>query len=418
MKTSGGPKAVQPLPPKAAAKTAAADAKAQLNPVPKGTIAPVGTAYRRPLRTPRLASCRRAPWCRSVTRGQSGCHALTSLPASYAREETRRPFRWRAFFALFACPSRRASPTAGETGFFLDSCGENPEPAKLCGFSSGSIPTRSALRETRRASRERRCVPPLSEAEFLRGVLQRPRILSGRDRASRIVYSSPPLSSILAPRASRRAGHAHRFFRRAARRRSRSSLRTLTPPESTPSTRRAECLIDETQADRIRDSRAHSRSRLVGARCIRLTIPRTCASSRGAMSLSWSSSTPIIVIPIRFSIFCGSRPLCGAAAGSSCTTSSWQRAGRFAFRRGMAFPALSRSENQRRQHRRGAVAGGQEHAHSVRAAPHGAVPFEVDADPRSAVSAAHCLRRSRILPNESLRGLTIERNQLACGHGC
>lgn len=44
MKTSAGQKAVQPLTPKAAAKTAAADAKAKLNPVPKGPLAPVGTA--------------------------------------------------------------------------------------------------------------------------------------------------------------------------------------------------------------------------------------------------------------------------------------------------------------------------------------------------------------------------------------
>lgn len=44
MKTSAGQKAVEPLPPKAAAKAATADAKAQLNPVPKGTIAPVGSA--------------------------------------------------------------------------------------------------------------------------------------------------------------------------------------------------------------------------------------------------------------------------------------------------------------------------------------------------------------------------------------
>jgi preprotein translocase subunit SecG len=37
-------KAVSPLPAKAAAQAAAADAKAQLNPVPEGTIAPAGTA--------------------------------------------------------------------------------------------------------------------------------------------------------------------------------------------------------------------------------------------------------------------------------------------------------------------------------------------------------------------------------------
>ncbi|MEO6871999.1 MAG: preprotein translocase subunit SecG [Chthoniobacterales bacterium] len=43
MKTSAGQKATQPLPAKAAAEGAAADAKAQLIPVPKGTVAP-GTA--------------------------------------------------------------------------------------------------------------------------------------------------------------------------------------------------------------------------------------------------------------------------------------------------------------------------------------------------------------------------------------
>ncbi len=44
MKTSAGQKAAQPLPPKAAAQTAAADAKAQLNPATQGSIAPNGVA--------------------------------------------------------------------------------------------------------------------------------------------------------------------------------------------------------------------------------------------------------------------------------------------------------------------------------------------------------------------------------------
>jgi preprotein translocase subunit SecG len=44
MKTSAGQKAAKPLPPKAAAEGAAADAKAQLNPVPQGTVAPVSTS--------------------------------------------------------------------------------------------------------------------------------------------------------------------------------------------------------------------------------------------------------------------------------------------------------------------------------------------------------------------------------------
>ncbi len=44
MKTSAGQKATQPLPAKAAAQGAAADAKAQLNPVPKGASVPTGTA--------------------------------------------------------------------------------------------------------------------------------------------------------------------------------------------------------------------------------------------------------------------------------------------------------------------------------------------------------------------------------------
>ena len=43
MKTSAGQQATKPLAPKAAAQTAAADAKAKLNPVPKGGV-PVGTA--------------------------------------------------------------------------------------------------------------------------------------------------------------------------------------------------------------------------------------------------------------------------------------------------------------------------------------------------------------------------------------
>ena len=41
MKTSAGQQATKPLAPKAAAQTAAADAKAKLNPVPKGGV-PVG----------------------------------------------------------------------------------------------------------------------------------------------------------------------------------------------------------------------------------------------------------------------------------------------------------------------------------------------------------------------------------------
>ena len=44
MKTSAAQKAAQPLPVKAAAKGAAADAKAHLDPVVKGTIAPIGSA--------------------------------------------------------------------------------------------------------------------------------------------------------------------------------------------------------------------------------------------------------------------------------------------------------------------------------------------------------------------------------------
>lgn len=44
MKTSAGQKAAQPLPVKAAAQGAAADAKAHLDPVPKGAIAPIGSA--------------------------------------------------------------------------------------------------------------------------------------------------------------------------------------------------------------------------------------------------------------------------------------------------------------------------------------------------------------------------------------
>ena len=44
MKSSAGQKATKPLPVKAAAQGAAADAKAQLNPMPKGALAPVGAA--------------------------------------------------------------------------------------------------------------------------------------------------------------------------------------------------------------------------------------------------------------------------------------------------------------------------------------------------------------------------------------
>ncbi len=44
MKTSAGQRATNPLPLKAAAKGAAADAKAQLNPVPKGNVPPAGAA--------------------------------------------------------------------------------------------------------------------------------------------------------------------------------------------------------------------------------------------------------------------------------------------------------------------------------------------------------------------------------------
>ena len=44
MKTSAGQKATNPLPVKAAAQGAAADAKAQLNPVPKNTVSPGGAA--------------------------------------------------------------------------------------------------------------------------------------------------------------------------------------------------------------------------------------------------------------------------------------------------------------------------------------------------------------------------------------
>lgn len=44
MKTSAGQRETAPLPAKAAAQTAAADAKAHLNPVPKGSLAPAGTA--------------------------------------------------------------------------------------------------------------------------------------------------------------------------------------------------------------------------------------------------------------------------------------------------------------------------------------------------------------------------------------
>lgn len=44
MKTSAAEKAASPLPVKAAAQNAAADAKANLNPVPTGSVAPVGSA--------------------------------------------------------------------------------------------------------------------------------------------------------------------------------------------------------------------------------------------------------------------------------------------------------------------------------------------------------------------------------------